>query len=155
MMILRFVGVAPYTGIPPARFTRDLGFVEQITLWSIRAWIAGFRSGEEMQGVMHQALDMMDAADALAYVDAAMTILSVSVKRPMDVGCPKCRHVTPDEGRLLLALALTGRGMEGQVGKLLDPLVTATGIRAIQSCLKGWTDELGKAGLEIPLRELV
>lgn len=153
-MILRFVGVGPYTGIPPARATSDLGFVEQITLWSIRAWIAGFRSGEEMQAIMHQALDMMDAADALPYVDAAMTVLSVSVKRPMDAGCPKCRHVTPDEGRLLLALALTGRGMEGPVYKLLDPLVTPLGIRAMRPGLKGWTEELAKAGLEIPLREI-
>ncbi|WP_421879312.1 hypothetical protein [Pacificispira sp.] len=93
---------------------RALTHPEQLALWAIRMWVRAYRTEdrEAAEAIRHGLIlsDVPDGTDAA--LDRFMTVLAVSTQVSIDIRCPNCKSVSPDEHRLMGALAAmqqTGR----------------------------------------------
>jgi hypothetical protein len=117
--------------IPPGSYpdlTANLETADCILLSAIRSWVAAYKEGENPIPRLCQGLQTAGAPNAAFSINDLMTALARAVIRPVDIHCPRCPHLSPDEKHLLRAASLTQAGDSHLAEKVLrTTLLSAQG----------------------------
>jgi hypothetical protein len=89
----------------PATVT-GLNRAECVLLVAIRWWVAATREAEDPLPRLRQGLVIAGVPDAVPAVDALMTVIARTARRPLVIHCPRCPAVSEDEAHLLHAVSL-------------------------------------------------
>jgi len=74
-----------------------LSFGEQFALWTLRCLLPGEGRPQGLQSVVREAYARISAEQAFWAFNRLATLLGASCRRPLRVGCPRCRGVGEDE----------------------------------------------------------
>jgi hypothetical protein len=114
--------------------TADLFSLENLLLWSMRAWVVGLRRGIPVEERIEGAFAKIGAADAAGQMYGFMWTLGHCASRMIEVGCVCNPQITTDERCLIAILALVQHGRSGDALILLRSLFTANAaVAAIDS----------------------
>jgi hypothetical protein len=83
----------------------DLPFGEKLVLWAVRIWVQAIKQEANAQTVLRAGFARAGAPEAHPALDDLMTIIATSAQCGIDVRCPKCSSISPDEQRLLGAIS--------------------------------------------------
>jgi hypothetical protein len=116
----------------------DLGFAESVLLGAIRCWVEAYRGGDDPVPRLRRGLKTTGTADAAFSIDALMTIVARTVRRPVEVHCPGCPNMSDDEKQLLYAASLAQAGASDIAEKVLrTTLLSAEGAAFAIGSLEG------------------
>ena len=88
----------------------DLSATECLLVWAMRVWVAHHRAGAVPCRGYSYAFIRVGLPDAPLLLHRLMQVVAAHARRGIDVRCIGCPRVSPDEGRLLSALAAAQRG---------------------------------------------
>ncbi len=131
----------------------ELRFSEQFLIWGIRVWVRSFMKEEHNLTHLRDAFKLARAEDAFLPLDGFMTIISSTSEAQIDVRCPKCAELSPDE-RHFLDLCASAQHSSGAalitpgLAKWLPP----TGVRFAEPQLRMLGSQLKRAGHSLPFR---
>jgi hypothetical protein len=112
----------------------DLFFLENLLLWSMRAWVVGLRRRIPVEERIEGVFAKIGAADAAGQMYGFMWTLGHCASRMIEVGCVCNPQITTDERCLIAILALVQHGRSGDALILLRSLFTANAaVAAIDS----------------------
>ena len=94
----------------------NLGTADCILLLAIRWWAADFRLGIDPIPRLRDALTHARACNAAILIDAFMSVVARTVRRPATINGPRCPQLSADEQQLLYAASLT----QDDQGKLAE-----------------------------------
>lgn len=129
-----------------------LSFSEQFLIWSIRAWVDGFKSGTGRAGLLREGFALAGASDGWLMVEELMSIIASSAKRPLDVRCLACKTLGDDEAPLLSAIAGLQHDQEGPATATFEEWLPPSAARIALKLLGRLAGELGRAGLRLPVQ---
>ncbi len=140
---------------PPAADVRDLFRGEHLVLLGFRALAMGHAECAGLRRTF-QGLLGADADDALAHMLAFVRVVGSAGSRPVRLHAPGCCGVSPDERRVLAAVA-AGQASLHDVDEapLRDALDGLLGGRASEACVfaaQAVGAALTLSGLELPTR---
>lgn len=124
--------------------TDELDFAGQFLLWGMRAWLVAFRQRQEPGGQDRPTNKPLGAYRGIAgegflragvplgmeLIDDVFSALAVAAVRQIDVRCPRCAYVSPDEALLLGAVAASQRTQHGIAWSALTQLLPPAAARA-------------------------
>lgn len=145
-----------YRRLPPSTpypdLTTDLDRAERILLVTIRTWVESYREGEDPIPRRWQGLDI---AGAPFSIDRLMALVSREIVRPIDIRCPRCKQLSPDEKHLLRAASLAQAGDGDLAEKVLrTTLLSAQGAEFAVGSLEGLGELFSQARLLLSRRRL-
>lgn len=118
----------------------ELDFPGQFVLWGMRAWLAARRRNEATgnQAVGISAYRSMagegflkaGVPQAMELIDDVFQALAAAATRQIDLRCPHCAYVSPDEALLLGAVAASQRKQHGISWSALTQLLPPAAARA-------------------------
>jgi len=112
----------------------DLFFLENLLLWSMRAWVVGLRRGIPVGERIESVFAKIDAANAAGQMYGFMWTLGHCASRMIEVGCVCNPQITADERCLITILALVQHERSAEALILLRSLFTANAaVAAIDS----------------------
>ena len=112
----------------------DLFFLENLLLWSMRAWVVGLRRRIPVEERIEEVFAKISAADAAGQMYGFMWILGHCASRTIEVGCVCNPQITADERCLIAILALVQHGRSAEALIVLRTLFTANAaVAAIDS----------------------
>lgn len=143
---------------PPAVYARDtplaeLRTAELVLTSTLRLFASAWRApGENLPDWRGGLLRSGAEPWAASAFDGLFAIVVVATRRPLDVGCPCCPVLSPDEGRLLQLVSLFQHGRpdagEAVLGEWLPPAAQ----RLAAAPADGLGRALSQAGLVVPWR---
>jgi hypothetical protein len=142
--------VIPFTTTPSAfPATTSLLHAAECTLLSvIRWWVVAFRRGDDPMSRLSQDLEIAGAGDAAFSVDGLMAVVARSVRQPIAIHCPRCRHLSEDEVHLLHAAGLAQLGESDLAERALrTALLSAPGAEFALGPLEGLAELFAEARL--------
>ena len=83
----------------------DLGQAERLVVWGLRYWVACYCKGESSWPLLSDVFRENRAADAARSLDALLRLTSIAAIRRLDIRCPACPGVSPDEVGFIDAFA--------------------------------------------------
>lgn len=133
------------------RVDRTAGALQQADaafLDATRRWAASFRARQDPLPGLRRHLHPLGAAEAAFSVNALMEIVARTLRRPIDIHCPGCSCLSPDERRLLDAAALAQAGDHERAERALrSALLSAQGAEFALGPLAGLGRLFARAGL--------
>tara|TARA_A100001037_G_C15034655_1_gene582647 strand:+ start:492 stop:1013 length:522 start_codon:yes stop_codon:yes gene_type:complete len=137
----------------PAEFAA-LPFGEQLILWAIRFWVKALQTEANAQTVLRAGFECARAPDAHPALDDLMTIISISAQRSIDIRCPKCPSISPDEERLLGAVAAWQHGLPpAYADSFFSAWLPASALRVARTPASQLAYALSHAGMMIRSRK--
>ncbi|MBN8875036.1 MAG: hypothetical protein J0H67_19540 [Rhodospirillales bacterium] len=131
----------------------DLDRAECVLLIALRWWVAARREGEDPLPRLCQGLDTAGAHDAAFSVDALMSVVGRTARRPIAVHCPRCPRLSSDEVSLLHAASLAQEGQSARAERALrSALLSAQGAEFALGPLEGLATLFAEAGLTLRRR---
>jgi len=127
-----------------------LAFSEQFLVWSIRAWVDGYKAGTGRAGLLREGFALAGAADGWLLVEELMTIVATSARRPLDVRCLACKTLGDDEAPLLSAIAGLQREVDAPAIATCEDWLPPSAARVALKLLGRLARELGRAGMCLP-----
>src|SRR5277367_2306989 len=97
----------PVHPVPYPDLAADLGRADCVLLLAIRWWVEDYRASADPIPRLREALTNAGAHDAAFLIDALMTVVARTGRRPVAINCPRCPHIFADEKQLLHAASLT------------------------------------------------
>ena len=124
--------------------TEELDPAGQFLLWGMRTWLLAFRQnsgpgGEDRpasgpsgayRGVAGEGFLRAGVPKAMELIDDIFSALAAAALREIDVRCPRCAYVSPDEALLLGAVAASQRKQHGISWSALTQLLPQAAARA-------------------------
>lgn len=110
----------PAPAYAPDQPLSELGFAEQFLVWSLRVQWRVKADGVDKSLPLQRAFDALDMPEGPAIVAELAAVLSLTVKRPLSIPCPRWRALTSDEVRILNFIAALQR-QDGSPRAALDP----------------------------------
>lgn len=119
--------------------TEELDFAGQFLLWGMRAWLLAFRQEQgsagpdrpgAYRGIAGEGFLRAGVPQAMEMIDDVFSALAAAALRAVDVRCPRCAYVSPDEALLLGAVAASQRAQHGIAWYALTRLLPQTAARA-------------------------
>ncbi len=94
--------------------TLELDFPGQFVLWGMRAWLAARRRNEAgcfgaYRSLAGEGFRKAGVPQAMELIDDVFQALAAAATRQIDLRCPHCAFVSPDEALLLGAIAASQR----------------------------------------------
>lgn len=83
----------------------ELPFGEQLMLWAMRLWMRGHRGDMPDQSILRTGFKLAGAPDAHPALDGLMTVLTAAATGAIDIRCPQCPDISPDEHQLMDVIA--------------------------------------------------
>lgn len=127
-----------------------LSFSEQFLVWTIRAWVDGYKAGTGRAGLLREGFALAGASDGWLLVEELMSIVAASAKRPLDVRCLACKTLGDDEAALLAAIA----GLQCEAGApaiaTCEDWLPPSSARVAVKLLGRLARELHRAGMRLP-----
>jgi hypothetical protein len=110
-----------------------LDFAGQFLLWGMRAWLVAYRQGRDRpsayRGIAREGFVRAGVPQAMELIDDVFSALAVAAVRQVDVRCPRCAYVSPDEALLLGAVAASQRKQHGIAWSALTQLLPPAAAR--------------------------
>jgi hypothetical protein len=103
----RAVPVAPQ--IPAARNFAELTPPERLIIWGCRIWVACYKAGKCPMQTLRDVFGRFGVHDAASSLDGILGATARYATRSVDMRCPNCPHLSPDEACLLRAAAAMQR----------------------------------------------
>lgn len=110
----------PARAYAPDQPLSELGFAEQFLVWSLRVQWRATADGVDKSILLQRAFDALDMPEGADVVAELAAVLSLTVKRPLSIPCPRWRALTSDEVRILNFIAALQR-QGGSPRAALDP----------------------------------
>lgn len=110
----------PARSYAPDQPLSELGFAEQFLVWSLRVQWRVTADGVDKSILLQRAFDALDMPEGPDVVAELAAVLSLTVKRPLSIPCPRWRALTSDEVRVLNFIAALQR-QGGSPRAVLDP----------------------------------
>jgi hypothetical protein len=119
--------------------TEELDPAGQFLLWGMRSWLLAFRQdssprGQDRpsayRGIAGEGFLRAGVPQAMELIDDIFSALAAAALREIDVRCPRCAFVSPDEALLLGAVAASQRKQHGISWSALTQLLPPTAARA-------------------------
>lgn len=128
---------------------------ETLILLGLRCWVADLQRGADRRPRLRAATATAGVPEAAASIDMIMRIVARTARRAVEMACPCCPRIAPDEQRLLHAARLA-QGREAGLAEetLRDGLLSAAGAAFALEPLEGLGRVLAGAGLMLPPRSL-
>lgn len=125
-----------------------LPFSEQFLVWAARMWVDALQNNEQSQLLLTEGFIKAGAADAQHVFDRMMWVLAAGASSTIDVRCPSCESVSPDEQRLLAVLAAR-QGFSGgdDPAALMEDVLTPTGMRFFTTHSTALAQALSEIGM--------
>lgn len=141
-------------GYPSA--TEALDPAESVLLLGLRGWVADLRKAEDPMPRLMESMAEAGVPPAAASLDLFMRVIGRTARRPVELGCPHCPRLAPDEQRLLHAARLA-QGCEPGLAEdaLRADLLSETGAAFALGPLQGLGEIFLEAGLRLRPRSLV
>ncbi|MEQ8345397.1 MAG: hypothetical protein RIB84_27875 [Sneathiellaceae bacterium] len=135
----------------------ELAFPEALLVWALRVWvdIANPHEGPGGRLAMERlrtAFDHARAPGVAAQLDHLWTIIGSSAKRQIDVRCPGCITLSPDEILFVREIACRQRRVTPGPSGLLASLCPATARRVAAPFTQTLADGLAEGRLLLPAR---
>ncbi|MCG8596722.1 MAG: hypothetical protein MI785_20475 [Kiloniellales bacterium] len=140
----------PDTVDPSALKIADLGQSERLVLWGLRYWVACYCKGESPWPLLSDVFRKNRAADAALSLDALLQLTSIATTRMLDMRCPACPSVSPDEVGFIDAFACAQRGDRLGAFRLLRSWLPAPASRLASEMVAGLARIFSDAGLVLP-----
>jgi hypothetical protein len=138
--------------LPTALVTADLVDAEVLLLHAIRLWVVSIR----LQRCSHERIARHFAEhgvpDAAASLHAILHHTAVAAARQVDVRCPPCRLLSPDEARLLHAVAGAQRSDRSAAFETISAWLPLAAARLMLQSVAGLAEALRRAGVALPPR---
>jgi len=151
--------------LPAAAGATDLQAAERSVVTAMRHWVAAFRRQEDPLGAARDRFedrfnsggtlwgDRRSSGDAGLSLHAVLRNTTLAASRAVDVRCPACPGLSPDEARLLDALAWLQRDIAEPAQTALGDWLPPAALRLSLSPLRGLAQALLAAEQLLPLRD--
>ena len=107
--------------------TEELDTAGQFLLWGMRAWLLAFRQSQDRpsayRGIAGEGFLRAGVPQAMELIDDIFSALAAAALREIDMRCPRCAFVSPDEALLLGAVASSQRKQHGVAWSALTTLL--------------------------------
>ena len=131
----------------------DLDRAEHLLLVAIRGWVADYKQECDPIPRLCDAMNAAGAPDAAFSIDHWMMIVARTAKRPIEIHCPQCPHLSDDEKHMIHAASLAQAGdVHCATCALSSPLLSTFGAEFAVGPLRGLGVLFGAAGLRFRLR---
>jgi hypothetical protein len=145
--------------VHPARFdmpsvarASELTVDEVLVLQAVRIWVKCAREDRCGWPDMMDHLAANGAGNAASSLHGVLYNSSVAAARGIDVRCPRCPNLSPDEARLLHAIACGQRRLTASVRELLSSWLSPAAVRLTMDAVLGAGRELQLSRVVLPLR---
>ena len=130
----------------------DLTEAESLVLWAIRTWVRGFMRDIPVAKSIVNGLRRAHAEKIFMELDGLMSLFGRNARRRLDVRCPACGSLSPDEYGFLLLIGAAQAGLKDLVQAVaregLEPPAPSYG--ALQA--DRLAANLRAGGIELPVR---
>jgi len=137
---------------PSATRAADLTADETLLLQAIRVWVSCAKENRCGGRELVEHLAAHGAANAAASLHAILYNSAVAATRPIDVRCRRCANLSPDEARMLHAVACGQRGLTAGAAELLAGWLPSAAVRLTIDAVIGAGRELSASGAVLPWR---
>src|SRR5262245_30581866 len=126
--------------------TDELDFAGQFLLWGMRSWLMALRQSGNVsgntggnarkgqasayRGLAGEGFLRAGVPQGMELIDDIFAALAAAASREIDVRCPRCAYVSPDEALLLGAVAASQRTQHGIAWSALTQLLPPAAARA-------------------------
>jgi hypothetical protein len=125
---------------------------EALVLHGIRIWVACAKENRCGGHDLLEHLSAHGAANAAPSLHGILYNSSIAATRPIDVRCRRCPNLSPDEARMIHAVACAQRNLRGGAFELLSGWLPVAAVRLTIDAVMGAGVELGKAAVVLPWR---
>ena len=155
--------------LPPVADVASLTAGERGLAAGVRAWVSAFRQQADTLAAARQHFDRLfnaedgqdgrlwgdrrSGADAGLSLHAILRNTTLAASRPVDVRCPACPALSPDEARLIDAIAWLQRDIAEPAGTALGDWLPPAALRLSMSPARGLAHALLAAERVLPLRD--
>ncbi|MGF1628716.1 MAG: hypothetical protein ACFCUT_04545 [Kiloniellaceae bacterium] len=151
--------------LPSAGATAALREVEHGLVTAIRLWVAAFKQQEDPLGAVREHFEQQFNASGTLWGDrrggndaglslhAVLRNTTLAATRPVDVRCPTCPGLSPDEARLLDAVAWLQRDVAEPAAAALGDWLPPAAVRLSLSPARGLGRTLLAMEQVLPLRD--
>lgn len=117
--------------------TEELDFAGQFLLWGMRSWVLALRQGgnkgkdqaNAYRGIAGEGFLRAGLPQGMELIDDIFSTLAAAALREIDLRCPRCAYVSPDEALLLGAVASSQRKQHGVAWSALTSLLPPAAAR--------------------------
>jgi hypothetical protein len=138
--------------LPSTARTIDLTADEGLVLQGVRIWVACAKEDRCGGPALSSHLCAHGAGSATPSLHGILYNSSVTAMRPIDVRCRRCPNLSPDEARMIHAIACGQRRLRVQAAKLLCSWMPAAAVRLTVDAVLGAGAELAAAHVLLPWR---
>jgi hypothetical protein len=133
--------------------TQELRPDEKLVLVAMRLWVRRAMQNECGGPVLIRHLADHGAPEAAPGLHGMLYNLGTAARRPIDMRCPNCSGLSPDEARLLHAIASAQAGRDDAVLDVMLELLAPAAARLTVEPARGAARALAVAGVALPLRD--
>lgn len=150
--------------LPSAAAAADLRPAERVVIAALRVWVSAFRGQQDALEAARAEFarqfnasgtlwgDPRPGGDAGLSLHAVLRNTTLAATRPVDVRCPACPGLSPDEARLLQAVAWLQRDVAEPAQAALGDWLAPAAVRLTLSSARGLGQAMLAAELPLPLR---
>jgi len=138
--------------LPSAFEVSDLGPDEKLVLVAMRLWVRQAMQNQCGGPVLYRHLAEHGVAEAAPGLHGMLYNLGTAARRPIDMRCPNCPGLSPDEARLLHGLASAQAARDDAVLDVMQELMAPAAARLTVEPARGAARALIAAGVALPLR---
>ncbi len=128
---------APHRGHDTGMRTDELDFSGQFLLWGMRSWLVALRQtgnvrkgqANAYRGLAGEGFLRAGIPQGMELIDDIFSALAAAALREIDLRCPRCAYVSPDEALLLGAVASSQRKQHGIAWSALTTLLPPAAAR--------------------------
>jgi len=143
---------SPSVALPAALLVSDLVGAELLLLHAMRLWVVSIRLQRCARERIARHFIERGVPDAAPSLHAILEQTSIAATRQVDVRCPACRLLSPDEARLLHAVACSQRSDRRGAGDALADWLPTGAVRLALEPVAGLARALARAEVELPAR---
>lgn len=138
--------------LPSVTRTAELTPDETLLLQGIRAWVSCAKENRCGGHDLVQHLAAHGAANAAPSLHGILYNTSVAATRPIDVRCRRCPNLSPDEARMIHAVACGQRDLGAAAVDILSDWMPPAAVRLTIDAVICAGAELAKAAVVLPWR---
>ncbi len=136
----------------PTNELSSLPLGEQFLLWALRNWVRAHKTDCHLHETLRRGFVVAGIEDGYLAIDELLTIIATSATTTIDVRCPRCGGISPDEQIFLGVIASLQRSDFASSSVLLGHWLAPAGVRIAQTPAGRLARSMTFAGL--PLRRL-
>ncbi len=130
----------------------ELSFPEQLILWTARYWADGYRQNYSPFETLKETYRRAKCPESLLLLDSFLSLMVAGRSRPVDIRCPCCGGISPDEWRILQSIALAQTGNIFQISGMISHFLEPATVRHCLPLFLNWAEDLGDKNLYLPVR---